>query len=383
MSNSIPIRVLHLGSPTGLYGAERWILALIRHLDPARIESTVAVIKDAPTLEAPLCREAEMMGFRSRAFQAYGKVNPLAVMRLRSFLLQNDVNILHTHWYKADLIGLMATRGTNCRIIATPHGWSRQADFKVLCYEMISRCIFPFLDAVAPLSRELFDELQHAPGMDGKLHLILNGVDISEIESQKDIFEEILRWKDDRFFVIGYIGQLIPRKGIDVLLKAVSRLGSLNWRLAIVGDGEERAHLESMAEELGIADRIRFFGFRKDRLAFLKGFDAFVLPSRLEGIPRCLMEAMAAGAPVVATDIAGCRDLIHHGETGLLFPLEDDKRLAEEIVRVASDEVLRSALRDKGRSFILGNFSAESMARQYESLYDALTGPAGKTREGR
>lgn len=383
MSNSIPIRVLHLGSPTGLYGAERWILALIRHLDPARIESTVAVIKDAPALEAPLCREAEMMGFRSCVFQAYGKVNPLAVMRVRSFLLRNDVKILHTHWYKADLIGLMATRGTNCRIITTPHGWSRQADFRVLCYEMISRCIFPFLDAVAPLSRELFDELQHAPGMDGKLHLILNGVDISEIESQRDIFEEILRWKNDRFFVIGYIGQLIPRKGIDVLLKAVSRLGSLNWRLAIVGDGEERAHLELMAEELGIADRTRFFGFRKDRLAFLKGFDAFVLPSRLEGIPRCLMEAMAAGAPVVATDIAGCRDLIHHGETGLLFPLEDDKRLAEEIVRVASNDVLRSALRDKGRSFILGNFSAESMARQYESLYDALTGPAGKTREGR
>mgnify|MGYP001271746331 CR=1 FL=1 len=130
-------------------------------------------------------------------------------------------------------------------------------------------------------------------------------------------------------------------------------------------------------------DGAGFFGFRRDRLAFLKGFDAFVLPSRLEGIPRCLMEAMAAGAPVVASDIAGCRDLIHHGETGLLFPLEDDKRLAEEIVRVASNDVLRSALRDKGRSFILGNFSAESMARQYESLYDALTGPAGKTREGR
>ena len=163
------IRVLQLGSPTGLYGAERWILALIKHLDPEKVESVVAVIKDAPSLDAPLCREAESLGFHSHCIEAYGKVNFSAARRLRELIQKEDIDILHSHGYKTDLIGLLATRGTRCKIISTPHGWSKGGGFKLWCYEMMDRRIFPFLDGVVPLSEGLRDELRHIPGLGRKL----------------------------------------------------------------------------------------------------------------------------------------------------------------------------------------------------------------------
>lgn len=127
-------KVMHLGNPTGLYGAERWILAFIRHLDSAQVDSIVSVIRDDPTLTAPLCREAQILGFNTRIFEAYGRVNWSAISQLRRFLISEDIQILHTHGYKTDVIGLLATWRTPCRLISTPHGWSAQAGFKIKIY---------------------------------------------------------------------------------------------------------------------------------------------------------------------------------------------------------------------------------------------------------
>ncbi|MBG0780560.1 MAG: glycosyltransferase, partial [Desulfotignum balticum] len=125
-----PIRVLQLGSPAGLYGAERWILALVRHLDPAKVESVVGVIKDDPgKADPPLIREAAALGFQTVTINAPGRINLSAVRRLRQYIFANKIDILHTHWYKTDMIGFLAVMGTRCKIISTPHGWSKEAGF--------------------------------------------------------------------------------------------------------------------------------------------------------------------------------------------------------------------------------------------------------------
>lgn len=366
------IRVLQLGSPTGLYGAERWILALIKHLDTERVETTVAVIRDDPSLESPLCREAEKLGFRSHIIVANGRVNLSAVHELRKYIRQNRIQVLHTHGYKTDLIGLLSTRGTGCRIVSTPHGWTRQADFKLMCYEILDRCAFPFFSSVAPLSDELFKNLEGIPGLNGKLCLIRNGVDIGEIDSVKQAAGEVAKFRNEGNFVIGYIGRLVPSKAIDTLLISVSRLKFENWRLAIVGEGECRWVLEKQAEELGIADKVCFFGFREDRIAFLRGFDLFVLPSRSEGIPRSVMEAMAAGVPVIASKIQGCRDLIEDGRSGLLCEVDDTEGFTSKIEHVLKDSIFRKELADSARDRVNRSFSAQTMATAYSNLYSDL-----------
>lgn len=365
------IRVMQLGSPMGLYGAERWILALVRHLDPAEVESIVSVIRDDSALSAGLCDQANALGFRTEIFEAYGRVNWSAVSQLRKYLLGNGVQILHTHGYKTDIIGLLATWRTPCRLVSTPHGWSVQAGIMLRLYESIDRAVFPLFDAVAPLSEAIFDDLKSLPGLRKKLHLIRNAVDVSEIDAVTSVAAEIAKWKTDGQFVLGYIGQIIPRKCLTVLLEAFARLATPRKKLAILGEGSQRDELERLAISLGIRDDVAFFGFRKDRLTFLRGFDVFVLPSRLEGIPRCLMEAMAARIPVVASDIPGCTDLINHGHTGLLFQLGNVESLLGCLTKCMEQHV-RFQLGQRGRDFVVANYSAALMARQYQSLYREL-----------
>lgn len=372
MTSAGRIRVLQLGSPTGLYGAERWILALVRHLDPTRVDSEVATVLDDPDLNADLCREAQRMGIRSTVFEAHGKFNWAAVRALRRHVRQNAIDIVHTHGYKSDVVGLLATRGTSCKIITTPHGWSVNAGYKLRFYETLDRAAFGFFDRVVPLSQDLYDGLKSIPFVRRKLRLITNGVDLRDIDETSVLAEEIREWKAHGHFVIGYIGQLIARKGLDQLLKALAGIELRTWRLAIVGDGPAAAALAQLARERGLDDRVRFFGFRDDRLAFLKGFDLFVLPSRLEGVPRCLMEAMAGRVPVAASDIPGCRDLVRHGQTGLLFDPGDVEAIRRTVLQTMRDDGLRERLKAQARRSIETEWSAENMARKYMQLYDEL-----------
>ena len=372
MSFKRQIKVLQLGSPSGLYGAERWILALIKYLDPEKVQSVVGVIKDDPSQDAKLCREAKAMGFETIEFDAHGRVNFSIIQQLRKYLVDEDVDILHTHFYKTDIIGLLATRGISCKILSTPHGWSKNVDIKLWCYEMLDRTAFPFMDAVVPLSEELYQSLKRIPGLNNKLQHINNGVDLSEVLSSEAINPDILAKKNSGKFILGYIGQLIPRKGLEVLLKALTNVKNVDWELYLVGEGEHRGELQNICQSSGITDSVHFVGFRQDRLEFLRGFNVFVLPSRLEGIPRCLMESMAANVPIIASDIPGCNDLIRHEKTGLLFKVDDYNGFARQIEKLAHSEKLRSSLTKAAVSFVTENYSAAHMAQKYQKCFFEL-----------
>jgi glycosyltransferase involved in cell wall biosynthesis len=366
-----PLKVLHLGSPTGLYGAERWILALIKHLDPVEVESIVGVIK-APSHKAPLLREAGSLGFNTVAFEAPGKMSISAIIKLHKFIKDNRIDIINTHFYKTDFLGLIAALGTGCKVISTPHGWSQEADIKLKFYEFLDRSAFPFMDAVVPLSEEIHRPLTHIPFLKKKLMLIENGVDVSEIDEVDKVDGHIQKWKEQGFFIIGYIGQLISRKNISTLLKALGNNNSFKWRLILVGEGEQRKNLEQLAVDLKIDTNVHFLGYRKDRISLLKGFDVFVLPSFLEGIPRCLMEAMAANIPVIASNIAGCRDLITTGKNGILFEPGDHQVLARNIRMLRSNARLSHDLVGDAREVIEDKFSANRMADEYSILYKKI-----------
>jgi glycosyltransferase involved in cell wall biosynthesis len=364
------LRVLQMGSPTGMYGAERWIMALVRHLDPQRIESRVGVILDDLLQPAPLVQAAAAAGFGTHVVPAPGRINWAAVRGLREVLVRERIDVLHTHFYKTDLIGLLAVRGTGCRIVTTPHGWSTDAGLALRVYEMVDRAIFPFFDAVAPLSQDLYDGVKGLPGI--RLRLIRNGVDLGEVERTTELAADVGAWREAGDFVVGYVGQLIARKGLDVLLRAFAAADIPGKRLVLVGQGDQRAELEALAATLGIAARTHFLGFRDDRIAVMRGFDVFALPSRLEGIPRCLMESMAAEVPIVASDIPGCRDLVTHDHTGLLHRLDDVDALRTQLERMR-DRELRARHAAEARKLVYERYSARAMAEAYEQLFVEIT----------
>ena len=376
MSSSKKIRVLQLGSPTGLYGAERWILALVKHLPKTEIESVVSVIKDSPGVEPSLCAESARLGAKTRVFESHGRLSLSAIGQLRRFIHDHSIDILHTHGYKTDVLGFLAVRGTKCKIISTPHGWSTDAGLKLQIYEALDRLLFRGLDAVVPLSSDLYEGLVRLPGLKKKLRLVLNGVDLSEVDAAAEPSRELQKWKAQGGLIIGYIGQLIPRKGLNTLLHAFNRLDVPGKRLCIVGEGSQRNELESLAKQLGEHETVDFLGFREDRIALLKCFDVLVLPSKLEGIPRCLLEAMAARVAVIASDIPGCRVLVEDKVTGLLFQVDDHVGLTERLTALLTNPRHRDSIARAGQTLVRREFSAHSMALKYADLYRTLAAGA-------
>jgi glycosyltransferase involved in cell wall biosynthesis len=369
-----PIRVLQLGSPTGMFGAERWILALAKHLPPAQVRTTIGVIQDSGTATPDLCVHAAALGFDTVSIHAPGKLSGAAVPRLRALIRERGIDILNTHFYKSTILGAIAVRGTPCSLVATPHGWSADAGLKLQAYEWLDRIAFGFADAVSPLSPELERGLRRLPWVAPRLHPIRNGVDLSEVSASTRIDDEVAAVRRDGGFAVGYVGQLISRKRLDTLIDAFASLDVPGKRLFIVGDGPQRPELEARARDAGIAEAVRFLGFREDRLALLRGFDAIVLPSSLEGIPRCLMEAMAAGVAMVSSDIEGSRELVIHERTGLLFETGRSDALAACLTRLANDRELRARLAQAARHRVDTEFSATKMAERYVNLYRSVLG---------
>lgn len=373
------LRVLQLGGPMGLFGAERWILALSRYMPADQVKTFVGAIKDVPgSGEPPLCVEARRLGLATVTFDAPGKLSRAAVSLLRDFIEQHKIDILHTHGYKTDILGVLATRGTGCRLLSTPHGWSTGAGFKVQVYEALDRVSFAWCDRIAPLSEDLMAGLQRLPWAAKRARLIRNGVDLGEVTGSNAVADEVAMIRRHGGAVVGYIGQLIARKRLDTLVEAVAQLGS-NVHLVLVGDGDASSDLRGRAERLGIAERTHFAGFRADRLDWLRGFDLFAMPSSLEGIPRCLMESMAAGVPIVASDIEGNRALVMPEATGLLFPVGDATALAHALNRLLSDSQLRQQMAEAAFSKVNETFSAERMAREYLSLYREMRGASRRS----
>jgi glycosyltransferase involved in cell wall biosynthesis len=371
MTRTAAVKILQLGGPMGLYGAERWILALIRNTFRPHIEFTVGAIKDSPGGEPPLCLAAHSMGFATQVFEGFGRLSIRAIGQIRRFVVANRIDVIHTHGYKSDVIAAIAARGTPCRIVSTPHGWSTRAGLKLRAYEALDRLVLGFFDAVAPLSRELYDGLARIPWIQRKLTFIPNAVDLAEIDSTPSLAPLVARSKAAGHRVVGFVGQLIPRKRLGTLIRAVAQLPE-DIALFIVGDGPQRAELEHFTAQIGVANRVTFLGFRDDRLALMRGFDVFVLPSELEGIPRCLMESMALGTPVVATTIPGCRSLIEPGTTGELFEVGDVEGLRSAIDRLLSDQERRQRIAANAREYIRKEFSAAAMSERYADLYFRL-----------
>jgi len=169
---------------------------------------------------------------------------------------------------------------------------------------------------------------------------------------------------------VGTVGRLSYEKGMDVLVEAFALVRRClpDADLVVVGDGAERAALERLASERGLTGAVSFLGLRDDVPALLGGFDVFVLPSRTEGLPMAILEAMSAGLPIVATAVGGVPEVIRHGRNGLLVRPEAPNDLADAIVRVACDEDLRCRLGRAARAEFDERYDISHMVDAYEAI---------------
>ncbi|MBI5849892.1 MAG: glycosyltransferase family 4 protein [Planctomycetes bacterium] len=172
-----------------------------------------------------------------------------------------------------------------------------------------------------------------------------------------------------------YVGRLVQRKGVDVLLNALPLCGpAAQARVFVVGDGERAAEWRALAQDLGVAARVTFAGEQADVAPFLAAADAFVFPSRLEGLPNALLEAMACGLPAIATRIGGCVDVMTD-DAGILVGSDDARALAAAMDRLAADAGERARLGEAARRRVQSAFSFDVTAERLQSIYREVARP--------
>jgi glycosyltransferase involved in cell wall biosynthesis len=172
--------------------------------------------------------------------------------------------------------------------------------------------------------------------------------------------------------VIGSLGRLTDQKGYDLLVRALVELPSA--RLLLVGDGPQRPALERLAGELRVADRLQITGWLQDAPRMLGEFDIFALPSRWEGMPLSILEAMHAGLPVVACDVGSVGEAVRDRETGYLVPVENLDVLRDRLGTLLADDVLRRGMGARARELACRCFTDARMARRYEAIYGSMVG---------
>jgi glycosyltransferase involved in cell wall biosynthesis len=363
------LRVVHLHSTLGIFGAERWTLALLKNLDPQSYEAAVVTFGTKQGADA-FYNRLLADGHKALHLPFPGRLNPAVIRELRKLLLQDRVDILHTHGFKADVTGYFATRFTPVRLVSTIHGWSADEGRLIGCYEAVSRFFLKRFDCVYPLSPALYRGLEQHGFDTRRLRLVLNSVDLQGLH-----FGINRRDPQDPFEVL-FVGRIYRPKGIFDLVQAfaMARLPASS-RLTIVGDGEDAAELAGFVRQLGIADRVILAGTSSTVPDHLASSHALVLPSHAEGIPRVIMEAFAAGTPVAGTDIPGIRQLVTDGVSGLLSPVGDPARLARSMEQLCENPDLAGRMAMEARTVIEENYSAARMASDFDREYRLLCAP--------
>ncbi|MCH7632479.1 MAG: glycosyltransferase [Planctomycetes bacterium] len=207
-----------------------------------------------------------------------------------------------------------------------------------------------------------------------RLRLVRGGIDPARIQSATPVERRALgRGITSETPIVLWVGRLDSVKGLDVLVRSFAKLSpALNAHLVLAGEGPLREKLAQQIRAVGVTDRVHLLGARSDVPGLLQTADLFVLPSRTEGLPNALLEAMAAACPIVTTDVPGCRDLITNGETGIVVPYGDVDALAESIEQLLGDRTLADRLGRAAAESVKRNWHIDQTYDAYESLYGEI-----------
>jgi len=367
------IKVLQFICSTGFYGAERWILALAKNLPKDSVPCDLVVTLEDNSKDLELVKEYRKQDI-GQVFEVpmRHKFDLSVVNKLAKIIKDNGYDVIHTHGYKSDILGVLAAKKAGIRSVVTPHGFENAEDLKLRLFIWAGNKMMKYANVVVPLSKALCEDVKGFGVKHSKIKYVQNGVDLSEVEEQKVKDNKLISEGDAKR--IGFVGQMISRKNIRDILDIFDTLAEKhpNITLHLLGDGESRAELEEHTKSLNHKNRIEFMGYRDDRLELLQSFDLFVMTSTLEGIPRCLMEATAMGIPVAAYNIAGVDQLIEHEETGLLAPFGEKETLATYWEDLLFDEEKAKKLSDNACEFVNENYAGKRMATEYIEVFKQL-----------
>ena len=363
-----PINVLTVG------GAEQQLLELVKLLDKRRFEPIVLALASGGPLEPEFkaVPDVELISLNRK-----GKFDFSYLFNLISIIRKRKVDIIQPFLTPANLFGLLA--GFICRtpvkiMTRRPGVEPKGASFGYHLYFKLETCLARFVDIVVPNSEAGRIFMTGKGVRPERIRVIPNGLNLARLMNDRMPLEEARRKVglplDAK--VIGTVGRLAPKNAHTYLIQAAALVKEKipDVRFALVGDGPLRASLENLAKELGVSDSVIFFGEQRNIGTYFSAFDVAVLTSRIEGCSNCLIEAMAMGKPVVATAVDGNREIVEHGQNGLLVPFGHPEAVAEAVLTLIDDLEAADVMGQRANELIVDKFSLEKMVNEYQSLYE-------------
>ena len=383
-----PVRIARVIARLNVGGPAQHVILLAAGLDRTRFLTTL-ITGTAGRDEGDLSSAARARGVEPVVIRQLGPtIHPMhdamALGKLVRLFRQLRPDVVHTHTAKAGALGRVAARLAGVpAIVHTFHGHVLEGYFSPAathCFLWIERALAHITDRIITVSPRLRQALLGMRiGRPEQVEVVPLGLDLDRFlrapKGQNDL-RRTLRIPAGTP-LLGIVGRLVPIKDHPTLFQALTLLpgGGQAPHLLIVGDGERREELQRLAHHLGLASRVHFLGWRDDLEAILGGLDVVICCSRNEGTPVALIEAMAAGVPVVSTDVGGVGDLLVHGETGWLVPPGDPAALAQGIQGLLGDPELCGRLAVAARPVALEKHHVKGLIHRMETLYaDVLAG---------
>lgn len=374
------MRVLQVIDSGGLYGAERVLLALMGALREQGVESVLASIAEPELPYKALEVAARADGHAVWRVSMAAGPDRNAARQLAARAREEGFAILHTHGYKANtLLAGMPRAKRGLPVVATLHGWTAtRMVSRMRVYETIERFALQRADRVVAVSEVMAARWKLRRRYGDRLRVIHNGIPFQSAGygcTRMDLPRTIREFVRDHPTIFA-AGRLSLEKGFDVLLTALTRLHrrGIDARLVVVGEGPERRALEAQARELGVAGALLMPGYMEDASRLMSAFDAVAIPSRSEGLPVVLLEALFAAVPVVATRVGEMPAVLQR--CGALLPIgpDDPEALAEVLAQIFEQES-PTGLRHVAQ-VARETYSAGAMTAQYRTLYSEIAAAA-------
>lgn len=368
------INVLHLRDSSWVDGPGRTILQTAVNIDSDKYGYYIGAFCRRHSLENVFYKEAVERKLNVFRIEESHSFDPTIICRIKQLIESENVNIIHTHEVRSDVVGLIAGKITKRPVISTLHGWI-QNGLKGKLYTTLDKSILPFFDHLIAVSERMKEDVIRIGVSKEKVSVLHNALVIDNYK--RDRSDSTFRKQigiDDGMYLIGNIGRLSPEKGhVDFLAAAAEVLKNYkNIKFVLIGSGSEESNLRKIIEELNIGNSVIFAGYRNDMLTVYNSLDLVVQSSYTEGMPNVVLEALAMEVPVIATDVGGTSEAIISNETGILIQPRDPRKLAMKIIQYLKNTNSVAAMVINGRKLVETKFDFTERTKMLSNIYTAL-----------
>ena len=368
-------KLLHLITTCNVGGAEMHLFSLVKRQSKGKYDITVAFFREVREARS-LVPDFRALGVRVFDLKMKNRFDFSALCRLYRFIKREKFHILHTHLFRADLFGLPIGKLAGIPVhVSTVH--NTEAFFRNPLIGFFLGLSYKFARKIIAISTAVKETLIKDIGVaSDKIAIIYYGLDI---ESNQKKPARYIRHKlgiEKQALLIGTVGRLAVQKGHRYLIEAFPAVKEEfpTTKLLIAGHDDKglREDLEGLIARLSLEGEVFLPGYLDGTLV-MDSIDVFVLPSLWEGLGLVLLEAMAAGKPIVASRVNAIPEIVIDGETGILVPPKDVKAIAKAIISMLRNPELSKEMGRKGREWLVREFSVENMVAETEKVYDELS----------